>query len=249
VVPAGAPAPGRRGGPRVVVLTGAGVSSDSGVATFRGAGGLWEGEAIEHVATPDAWRRDPARVWRFYQRRRAQLRTVEPNAAHRALARLEGELAARGGGLTLVSQNVDDLHQRAGSRVLAMHGQLRHLRCEACGEVADDLDHLDPEVFVPCAACGFARLRPDVVWFGEVPRHWAAIEDALLSATCFAAIGTSGVVVPAAGLLALARSARVPTWVLSLEEPENLHPRDRFRAGRAAEVVPRWVDELLAGTL
>ena len=232
-----------------MVLTGAGISADSGLPTFRDAGGLWEGEAVEDVATPEAWHRDPARVWRFYQRRRARLREVEPNAAHRALARLAGELAACGGSLTLVSQNVDDLHQRAGSPVLAVHGQLRDLRCEACGDRLDDLVHLDPDAFVPCTACGFPRRRPDVVWFGEVPRHLAATEDAVLRATCFAAIGTSGVVYPAAGLLALARSARVPTWVLSLAEPENLHPRDRFRAGRAAEVVPGWVDELLAGAI
>src|SRR5262245_54893620 len=129
----------------VVVLTGAGVSADSGVATFRGAGGLWEGQRIEEVATPQAWRRDPARVWRFYQERRAALPGVAPNAAHRALADLERRLAAAGARFTLVTQNVDDLHERAGSRALVhMHGELAVLRCERCDARMRDLEHVDP---------------------------------------------------------------------------------------------------------
>jgi NAD-dependent deacetylase len=230
----------------VVVLTGAGVSADSGIATFRGADGLWEGHRPEDVATPEAWRRDRAGVWRFYQGRRARLAAVEPNAAHEALARLERELAAAGVPFTLVSQNVDDLHQRAGSTVLAMHGQLADLVCERCRRVVRDLERLDPERFVPCAACGHDALRPDVVWFGEVPYHLAEIERRVSAATRFLALGTSGVVYPAAGMLELARLMGACTLVQALEPPENVHPRDRFVAGRAADEVPRLVDELLA---
>ena len=227
------------------MLTGAGVSADSGVATFRGAGGLWEGRPVEDVATPEAWARDPEGVWRFYQLRRSALRSAEPNAAHRALARLEVEIARRGGRCTLVTQNVDDLHERGGSAPIHMHGELGVLRCEACGSRGRDLENLDPGAFVPCSACGFERLRPDVVWFGEIPYHLDAIEAALVSCTHFVAVGTSGVVYPAAGFLDAARRVGAHTVVNGLDEPENLAPGDRFLPGRAAEVIPRLVDELL----
>lgn len=237
-----------RRAPAFVVLSGAGVSADSGVATFRGPGGLWEGQRPEDVATPEVWARDPALVWRFYQERRARLGTVEPNAAHHALARLERELERRGGSFTLVSQNVDDLHQRAGSRVLAMHGQLADLRCERCGDVVADREHTDPARFVPCGACGYARRRPDVVWFGEVPRELDSIGRAVQACTDFAALGTSGRVWPAAALLGIARAAGARTWVSGLEQPDNLDPRDAFVPGRAVDVVPglveRWLAEL-----
>jgi len=229
-----------------VVLTGAGVSADSGLATFRGAGGLWEGHRIEDVATPEAWERDARLVWRFYQMRRAALRDVEPNPAHLALARLERELVAAGGRFTLISQNVDDLHQRAGSSVLSMHGSLARLRCETCGASDDDHEHVDPEAFVPCPACGSERLRPDVVWFGEIPYFLEQIDAAVRSATHFLAVGTSGVVHPAAGLLALARVRGALTLVNSLDEPENISARDVFLPGRAADVIPALVDEWLA---
>jgi NAD-dependent deacetylase len=231
----------RRGAPHVVVLTGAGISADSGVRTYRGAGGLWEGRRLEEVATPQAWAQDPRTVWRFYQERRRALATVRPNAAHLALAECERELRAVGGSLTLVSQNVDDLHQRAGSGVLAMHGQLCELRCESCGTVVVDRARFDADAFVPCANCGHPRLRPNVVWFGEVPHHLAQIESALVRCTDFAAIGTSGAVYPAAGLLAAARDLGARTWVQSLDAPENLDPRDRFLPGRAFDVVPALV--------
>lgn len=232
--------------PAVVVLTGAGVSADSGVATFRDAGGLWEGHRPEDVATPEAWRRDPVQVWRFYQERRRALSSVAPNPAHLALARLGAELEGRGLGFTLVTQNVDDLHERAGSRVLHMHGELSRLRCESCGHGVVDREHLDPERFVPCPACGFERLRPDVVWFGEIPHHLARIERAVLACRHFLAVGTSGVVYPAAGMLELARVAGARTWVNSLDPPENLHPADEFVRGRAAETTPALVERLLA---
>ena len=228
----------------LVVLTGAGVSADSGLATFRGAGGLWEGHAVEDVATPAAWRRDPRLVWRFYQLRRAALGEVEPNAAHRALAALQQALDARGVPCALVTQNVDDLHERAGARATHMHGELACLACEACGHRERQLESLDPERFVPCPACAAPRLRPDVVWFGELPRHLDEIDEALASCTHFVAIGTSGVVYPAAGLLASARAAGAATVVTGLEPPQNLHPADRFLPGRAANVVPALCREL-----
>ncbi len=234
------------GAAALVVLTGAGISADSGLATFRGGGGLWEGDRIEDVATPAAWKRDPARVWSFYQRRRAALAGVQPNAAHLALVALERRLADAGVPFTLITQNVDDLHERAGSRPLHMHGELATLRCEPCGRVVRDLEHVDPERWVACPECGFERMRPDVTWFGEIPMHLDAIAACLGSCSDFVAIGTSGVVYPAAGLLAAARVSGARTWVNSLDPPENLHPDDAFRPGRAAEIVPVLVDELRA---
>jgi len=226
----------------IVVLTGAGISADSGLRTFRDAGGLWEGQRVEDVATPEAWRRNPALVWRFYQERRAQLATVVPNAAHHALVELEQRCVAAGADFLLVTQNVDDLHARAGSRrLLHMHGELAQLRCERCDARLRDLAHVDPQQFLACPACGHARLRNDIVWFGELPYHLPAIERALVSCTHFLALGTSGVVYPAAGFLDLARAAGARTYVQALERPENCDPRDEFLSGRAAEVVPRWL--------
>jgi NAD-dependent deacetylase len=229
---------------RVLVLTGAGISADSGVRTFRDAGGLWEGHRVEDVATPEGWERDARLVWRFYQERRAQLRTVEPNAAHRALAAFAHALEAAGHEFTLVTQNVDDLHDRAGSDVLHMHGELLRLRCERCETVVEDRAHFDTERFVPCAACAHPRLRPHIVWFGEVPFHMAEIERALRRCTHFLAIGTSGLVWPAAGMLQQARASGAVTWVQTLEAPANLDGRDRYREGRAAVVVPALLAEL-----
>jgi len=228
-----------------VVLTGAGVSADSGLATFRDADGLWEGHDVAQVATPAAWRREPELVWRFYQLRRAQLLEVEPNAAHHALFRLERELVERGHLFTLISQNVDDLHERAGSRPIAMHGQLSRLRCTRCGRSVRDLEHLAEDEFVPCLGCGAPRLRPDIVWFGEVPYGLDEIQAAMEGCTHFVAIGTSGVVYPAAGLLAEARAGGARTYVNALEEPENLQQGDEFEPGSAAEVVPQWVQRWL----
>jgi NAD-dependent deacetylase len=233
--------------PAVVVLTGAGISADSGLATFRGAHGLWEGVAIEEVATPEAWERDPRKVWGFYQARRAALGTVEPNAAHRALAELEQRLEAAGVPFTLVTQNVDDLHERAGSgALLHMHGELALLRCEACEGRRRDTTSIDPGRFLACERCGHERLRPDVVWFGELPYHLEDIEQRLLECTDFLAIGTSGVVYPAAGMLAMARACGARTIVQALERPDNLSVADRFVAGRASEVLPGLLEELAA---
>ncbi len=231
----------------LLVLTGAGISADSGVRTFRDHGGLWEGQRPEDVATPQAWRRDRRLVWRFYQQRRAQLGEVSPNPAHAALADLERQAKLAGGAFTLVTQNVDDLHERAGSQPIHMHGELAWLRCERCERRVRDLEHLSPDEFVPCPACGHDALRPDIVWFGEMPYHMDAIELALASCTHFVAIGTSGQVWPAAGFLAAARDLGARTFVQSLDAPENLDPRDEFVPGRAAQAVPKLSKSLLAG--
>ncbi len=222
----------------LVVMTGAGISADSGVRTFRDSQGLWEGQRPEDVATPEAWARDPALVWRFYQERRAQLATVEPNPAHIALAKTAATLSARGDRLTLITQNVDDLHERAGSEAIHMHGELAVLRCEPCNQTVRDLERTKADEFLPCASCGHGRLRPDIVWFGEVPFHLDEIQDKLLDCTHFAAIGTSGQVWPAAGMLQVARDHGAVTYVQALELPANADARDTFVAGRAAEVVP-----------
>lgn len=228
----------------MLVLTGAGVSADSGLATFRDAGGLWEGLRPEEVATPQAWAADPERVWGFYQARRAALLEAQPNPAHHALADFEQRVTSSGGSYLLVTQNVDDLHERAGSsRPVHMHGELARLACERCGGTLRDLESMG-EPFVPCGDCGAPRLRPDVVWFGEVPHHLEEIGAALRACTHFLALGTSGAVWPAAGFLQEARSRGAATWIQALEEPDNLGPGDRFVAGRAAEVLPGLLAEL-----
>jgi len=231
---------------RILVLTGAGVSADSGLATFRGVDGLWEGHAIEEVASPHGWRRNPRLVWRFYQLRRAALSGVEPNAAHRALAELERACALRGVEFRLVTQNVDNLHERAGSQAVHMHGELEWLRCERCGTRVRDLERLDPETFVACASCGAERLRPDIVWFGELVPRSEELAQWAQECSHFVAIGTSGLVYPAAGLIELARGAGARTIVQSLDEPANLRHVDAFRPGRAFEAVPALCRELAA---
>lgn len=227
---------------RIVALTGAGISAESGVPTFRDADGLWEGHRVEDVATPEAYRRDRETVQRFYDARRAALATVEPNPAHRALAELE---QAPGIDLLVVTQNVDDLHERAGScHVLHMHGELLKALCVACeGRFpwADDLVH-GPA----CPGCGEQSLRPDVVWFGEMPYELDRIEDGLVSADLFVSVGTSGAVYPAAGFVQVAREYGVRTLELNLEPSEGSHYFDEHRHGPAGTIVPAWVREVLA---
>lgn len=227
----------------LVVMTGAGISADSGVRTFRDSDGLWEGQRPEDVATPEAWARDPALVWRFYQERRAQLATVKPNPAHTALTEAAERLASRGDVLTLVTQNVDDLHERAGSTAIHMHGELAVLRCEQCGNLERGLDRVQADAFLSCAACDH-RLRPDIVWFGEIPYHLDQIETALLDCSHFLAIGTSGQVYPAASMLQIARERGAKTYVQALELPNNADARDSFTAGRAAQVVPELLTRI-----
>jgi NAD-dependent deacetylase len=226
----------------IVILTGSGISAESGVATFRGPDGLWEGHRVEDVATPEAFRRDPALVQNFYDQRRAKLGTVEPNAAHLALARLDAEWP---GELLIVTQNVDDLHERAGAkRLLHMHGELKSAWCLACDArmvwEADLGDH------PPCPACGVSgRLRPDIVWFGEMPYEMERIERALMEADLFVSIGTSGAVYPAAGFVQTARYTGAQTLEINLEPSLGSVYFHESRTGRAGELVPEWVEEML----
>ncbi|WP_426320480.1 NAD-dependent deacylase [Microbacterium sp. E-13] len=226
---------------RIVVLTGAGISAESGVPTFRGPDGLWEGHRIEDVATPEAFERDPDTVLAFYDARRRAVASVVPNAAHRALARLEGGL---GSDLLVVTQNVDDLHDRAGSRNLVhMHGELRRALCVACGARPGwDGDLLDRPA---CPVCGERMLRPDVVWFGEMPYGLDRIEQAIVACEAFVSIGTSGAVYPAAGYVALAAAFGAHTVELNLEPSDSVVPFDDARAGFATDLVPAWVDEIV----
>ena len=227
----------------IFILTGAGISAESGVATFRGPDGLWEGHHVEDVATPEAFRRDPALVQKFYDARRARLGEVEPNAAHRALARLDAEWP---GGLLIVTQNVDDLHERGGAkRVLHMHGELRSawcLRCDARVRWEGELSSGPP-----CPECGAARLRPDIVWFGEMPYRMDEIDAALRKADLFVSIGTSGAVYPAAGYVQTARYLGTRTLEINLEPSQGSFFFDESRIGRAGELVPEWVEEMLDG--
>ena len=227
---------------RVVILTGAGISAESGLPTFRDAHGLWEGHRPEEVATPEAFEADPLLVHRFYDARRAALATVEPNAAHHALARLEERL---GDDYLLVTQNIDDLHQRAGSRrIVPMHGRLRSSYCLHCGERSHWTATLADGP--PCPACGVAALRPDVVWFGEVPHGLDRIGKAIEHADLFVSIGTSGVVYPAAGLATAAHSAGARTLELNLVPSDGVTVFDQARHGPATELVPAWVDEVIS---
>jgi NAD-dependent deacetylase len=226
----------------VVVVTGAGISAESGVPTFRDADGLWEGHRVEDVATPEAFAAHPEVVHAFYDGRRRALAGIEPNAAHRALADLERDL---GDGLLVVTQNVDDLHERAGSeRVLHMHGELRSAWCTACDQRhhwEDDLGHRPP-----CPACGRPALRPDVVWFGERPYGMDVIESALGEADLFVSIGTSGEVYPAAGFVQLAHAFGARTLELNLVASAGTHWFAEARHGPAGVTVPAWVEELRA---
>lgn len=228
----------------IVVLTGAGISAESGIATFRGPGGLWEGHRVEDVCTPEALARDPALVHRFYDLRRAALAGVEPNAAHRALARLDAEWR---GELLIVTQNVDDLHERAGAtRLLHMHGELRSALCAACGARAEWADALPPGT--ECGACGAPALRPDIVFFGEMPYKMERIEAALSTADLFVSIGTSGAVYPAAGFVQTARHWGAATLEINLEPSQGSFLFEESRMGPASVLVPEWVEGLLASS-
>ncbi|MGE0775118.1 MAG: NAD-dependent deacylase [Sphingomonadaceae bacterium] len=226
----------------IVILTGAGVSAESGLATFRGPDGLWEGHRVEDVCTPEAFVRDWALVQKFYDERREKLTHVKPNAAHEALARLD---AAWPGDLLIVTQNVDDLHERAGAkRLLHMHGELCSAWCTACDIRMRWAEGLGDGP--PCPGCGTARaLRPDIVWFGEMPYGMGQIEQALSNADLFVSIGTSGAVYPAAGFVQTARHHGARTLELNLDPSAGSIFFNETRLGPAGEQVPKWVDELL----
>lgn len=225
----------------IVVLTGAGISAESGIATFRGPGGLWEGHRVEDVCTPEALAADPHLVHRFYDLRRTALAGVAPNAAHVALARLDREWP---GELLIVTQNVDDLHERAGARrMLHMHGELLSALCAACGVRRAWRAALP--VGAMCDACGAAALRPDIVFFGEMPYGMERIEAALAEADLFVSIGTSGAVYPAAGFVQLADAHGADTLELNLERSAGSGWFAETRLGAAGVLVPAWVDAVL----
>ena len=225
----------------IVVLTGAGISAESGIDTFRDAGGLWEQHRVEDVATPEGFAKDPDLVLGFYDMRREALSKVEPNDAHQALAKLEREFS---GELLIVTQNVDDLHERGGAdNVLHMHGELKSALCTSCGtRSAWDAPMLNRPA---CPVCQAPTLRPDVVWFGEMPYQMERIYAALRNADLFVSIGTSGAVYPAAGFVRDAREMGTATLELNLERSEGSYWFHESRQGKASELVPEWVDEVL----
>lgn len=224
---------------RVFVLTGAGISAESGIATFRDASGMWERYRFEEVASPQGWRAHPEAVWRFYTQRRAQAGRCKPNPAHIALARLERALQSR---LFLCTQNVDDLHEQAGStRLVHMHGELFRSRCEMC-ERPSFADRSTGEAVARCD-CG-ARIRPHIVWFGEVPFAMDRIAAELDACDLFVTIGSSGAVYPAAGFVSAVRARarsggrHARTVYVGPEEPDNAEMFDECRLGKAGEAVP-----------
>ena len=229
----------------IVILTGAGISAESGIDTFRDGGGLWEKHRVEDVATPEAFERDPDLVLRFYDMRREAIQTKLPNAAHEALARLDTEWAKRPDHeLLIVTQNVDDLHERAGARrVHHMHGTHLNAWCTACDVRSPWSGTLIERP--PCPECGAKALRPDVVWFGEMPYDMERIYGALREADLFVSIGTSGAVYPAAGFVRDARQLGIRTLELNLEPSQGSAWFEETRHGPATQVVPEWVDSIL----
>ena len=227
---------------RIVILTGAGVSAESGIRTFRASDGLWEEHRIEDVATPEGFARAPALVHRFYNQRRAAAAAALPNAAHRALARLE---AAGQHQVLVVTQNVDDLHERAGTQnLIHMHGTLTGALCAACGHRWPAPAEMTPQD--SCPRCLHPATRPDIVWFGEMPYRMEEIWAAIRAADLFVSIGTSGNVYPAAGFVADARHGGVATLELNHEPSQGTRLFDEARHGPATQLVPDWVDQMLA---
>ncbi len=221
----------------IVVLTGAGISAESGLATFRGSGGLWNGYKVEEVATPEAWYANPELVWRFYSMRRRDALAAQPNPAHLALAKVEQTLGAN---FYLCTQNVDDLHERAGShRVHHMHGSLFQSRCVECNlPFADQAQYEDAADLPACSECG-APVRPHIVWFGEIPLDMEGIYGQLYRSTQLLVVGTSGSVYPAAGLVHIAHQRGIRTTYVGPEEPLNANVFNEIVLGSATEVLPR----------
>jgi NAD-dependent deacetylase len=224
---------------RLFVLTGAGISAESGLATFRGSGGLWNGHRVEEVATPEAWEANPELVWRFYSQRRRDALAAQPNAAHKALAKIEEKL---GDCFYLCTQNVDDLHERAGShRIHHMHGSLYQSRCIRCNQPFPDQSfYEDPNNLPTCKSCG-QPIRPHIVWFGEIPLDMDAIYYELNRATTLLVVGTSGSVYPAAGFVHIANQRRMRTIYIGPEEPLNIEAFDEVILSTATEALPKLI--------
>ncbi|MEO0816157.1 MAG: NAD-dependent deacylase [Pseudomonadota bacterium] len=229
----------------IVILTGAGISAESGLGTFRDKDGIWTKYPLEDLATPEGFARNPDFVQGFYNDRRRQLKTAKAHAGHEALARLQTHCEAAGRDFLLVTQNVDNLHEQAGSTdVVHMHGELARIRCMDCHSVVEWHENIGSDV--PCPACGKAGyLRPHVVWFGEMPLEMDRISRTLSACDLFVSIGTSGAVYPAAGFVQEALYAGARTVELNLEPSENAHVFNEARYGPASEVVNAWVDELV----
>lgn len=228
---------------KIVILTGAGISAESGLGTFRDAGGIWSQHAIEDVATPEGFARDPGLVQRFYNARRASAAAARPNPAHLALARLQADWP---GEVVIVTQNVDALHEAGGARdVLHMHGILAGALCGGCGHRWTAPDEM--QAGEPCPACHAPAARPDVVWFGEMPYFMQEIDRHLSGACLFGAIGTSGQVYPAAAFVGQATAAGAHTVELNLEPSATSGQFAEARIGPASRIVPDWVDALLQG--
>lgn len=224
----------------ILILTGAGISAESGLGTFRDTDGLWSKYDLNEVATPEGFARNPVLVQDFYNARRANCSSAKPNAAHHAL----GRLTAARDDVILVTQNVDDLHERGGATgVIHMHGELRRALCATCGHRWDAPDVMS--VDDPCPACAARSTRPDVVWFGEMPYHMERIYDAMSQVDLFVAIGTSGNVYPAAGFVTEAKQNGAETLELNLEPTDTRGLFDAGRYGPASQIVPLWVDEVL----
>src|SRR5580698_3899901 len=220
---------------RLFVLTGAGISAESGLATFRGSGGLWNGHRVEEVATPEAWEADPELVWRFYSMRRRDALAAQPNAAHTALARIEEKLGDR---FYLCTQNVDDLHERAGSRrIHHMHGTLFQSRCVRCNKPFPDQSFYETPDLPTCKTCA-SSIRPHIVWFGEIPLDMDAIYRELDRATTILVVGTSGSVYPAAGFVDIANRRGIRTIYIGPEEPLNTHAFDDIILSPATQALP-----------
>jgi NAD-dependent deacetylase len=229
---------------RLFVLTGAGISAESGLATFRGSGGLWNGHRVEEVATPEAWQANPELVWRFYSQRRRDALAAQPNAAHKALAKIEQTLAKTNPeNFYLCTQNVDDLHERAGSqRIHHMHGSLFQSRCVRCNQPFPDQSfYEDPQRLPTCKQCG-KPIRPHIVWFGEIPLDMDAIYRELDRATVLLVVGTSGSVYPAAGFVHIANQRRIRTIYVGPEEPLNTHAFDEVILSTATEALPKLIE-------
>jgi NAD-dependent deacetylase len=225
---------------RIVILTGAGISAESGIQTFRASDGLWENHRVEDVATPQGWESNPQLFWSFYQQRRRQLLEVEPNPAHAALVDLEKYVD----NFLLITQNVDNLHGKAGSeQLIHMHGELEKLRCEQCNhiEIMMENEHLGEE-FISCTQCE-GRLRPHVVWFNESPLKLNEIDNALSQCDVFIAIGTSGNVTPASTFTNIAKIEGAHTIGINLDPPMNVYFFDEFLQGKAGEILPALVQK------
>ncbi len=229
---------------KIVVLTGAGISAESGIRTFRDSGGLWENHRIEDIATYSGFRKNPALVWEFYRNRWEQSKAAKPNAAHHALVELERHLTNN---FTLITQNVDGLHGKAGSiNLIEMHGSLNRCFCTSCKHKLGTED-TDPHAKIPlCPKCG-SYLRPDIVWFGEIPCSLFEIENSLKKCDVFIIIGTSGVVYPAAGFVMTAKLMGAHTIAINLDTPDNLSFLDEFHKGKSGDILPALVKEWTRG--